>query len=63
MKLHQGHIAEIEYHSMYHNGLFRTTIPNPKEITIPAAKAAVDKTLGKLNNLLAWNENIVPKQT
>ena len=22
LKLHQGHIAEIEYHSMYHNGCF-----------------------------------------
>ena len=47
LKLHQGHIAEIEYHSMYHNGLFRTTIPNPKEITIPAAKACGGQNVGQ----------------
>ena len=44
---------------MYHCGLARAPLLLPKEMTIPAEKAAEDKERSKLTNLPAWDESKV----
>ena len=44
---HQDHIAGKGDNSLQHYNLVHTFIPMPQAMKIPAAKAAVDKGMGK----------------
>ena len=46
---------EETIHSLRHYNLVRKFIPMPQAMEIPAAEAAVDKELEKLEKISAWN--------
>ena len=52
---HEDHIAGKGENSLQHYNLVHKFIPMPQAMKIPAAKAAVDKELEKLENISAWN--------
>ena len=52
---HQDHIAGKGDNSLQHYNLVHKFIPMPQAMKIPAAKAAVDKELEKLEKISAWN--------
>ena len=51
---HQDHIAVKGFTSMTHNNLVHKFIPMPQAMTVPDAKAAVDKDWKKLGTIPAW---------
>ena len=52
---HEDHIAGKGDNSLQHFNLEHKFIPMPQAMKIPAAKAAVDKELVKLEKISAWN--------
>ena len=52
---HEDHIAGKGDNSLQHYNLVHKFIPMPQAMKIPAAKAAVDKELDKLEKISAWN--------
>ena len=52
---HEDHIAGREDNSLQHYNLAHKFIPMLQAMKIPAAKAAVDKELEKLEKISAWN--------
>ena len=58
LELHQDHIAEKGYNTLFHCGSVHTQIPMTKAMKIPDAKVAVDKE-GKKLKLLAWDASKV----
>ena len=52
---HEDHIAGKGENSLQHYNLVHKFIPMPQAMKIPAAKAAVDKELEKLEKISAWN--------
>ena len=52
---HEDHIAGKEDNSVQHHDLVHKFIPMPQAMSIPAAKAAVDKEWEKLEKISAWN--------
>ena len=52
---HEDHIAGEGDNSLQHKNLVHKFIPMPQAMKIPAAKAAVDKELEKLEKISAWN--------
>ena len=54
---HEDHVAERGKNSIPPYNLVRKSTPILKAITLPDAKATVDKEWDKLKNLLAWQES------
>ena len=52
---HEDHIAGKEDNSLQHCNLVHKFIPMPQAMKIPAAKAAVDEELEKLEKIPAWD--------
>ena len=52
---HEDHIAGKDDNSLQHYNLVHKFILMPQAMKIPAAKAAVDKELEKLEKISAWN--------
>ena len=52
---HEDHIAGKGDNSLQHYNLVHKFIPMPQAMTIPAAKAAVDKEWETLEKISAWN--------
>ena len=52
---HEDHIAGKGDNSLQHCNLVHKFVPMPQAMKIPAAKAAVDKALEKLEKISAWN--------
>ena len=56
---HEDHIAGKLDNSLQHYNLVRKFIPMPQAKKIPAAKAAVDMELEKLEKISAWDKTKV----
>ena len=54
-KNHEDHIAGKGMNSLSHYNLVHKIIPMPQAMKFPAAKAAVDEEMGKLEKISAWN--------
>ena len=48
---HEDHIAGKGENSLQHYNLVHKFIPMPQAMTVPAAKAAVDKEMGKIGEI------------
>ena len=53
-KKHEDQIAGNGFTSMTHCNLVHKSVPTPRAMTIPDAKAAVDKEWKKLETIQAW---------
>ena len=54
-KYHEDHIAGKGDNSLQQYNMVHKFIPMPQAMKIPAAKAAMDKELEKLEKISAWN--------
>ena len=59
--VHEDHIAETGYPSLYCFGLVHPPFPITKAIWVPDAKAAIVKEWDKLKNLSAWDASEIKK--
>ena len=55
-RIHEDHIAGKGDNSLHHHNLENKFVPMPQAMNIPAAKEAVHKEKGKLENISSWNQ-------